>query len=450
MNFQEHLFWIKNKLFRRKAFMQYKNALNNTSLTTDEIKVINWKKRIEIVQFAYTKIPFYKDYYDSKGFNPSELKTEKDWVKVPVLPKKLVRENIERIKNPNVSDKYIGIATTGGSTGLPLKIYTDKRFNWEVLGWRMFKQWNVSPADNVGIIHRRVPTSFIGKLKNRALWWPTKRAYLNASSVDEKEIKKFVEEIIEKKIVWLQGYVGGLEKVADYINSNNIKISTLRLIWSTSAPLMDNVRLKMEKAFNCKIMNQYGSNEFHNIAIQCNESDNLHINYDSVHIDIISDGEYVYDKEGDILVTCFENKVFPLIKYEIGDKGTLLSSHCNCNNPFPIIKQIKGRTSDAIYTPKGIYLDGVYLSSIFDDFPTIFDQFQVYQSKDYSLDIRVKIYRNDIETQEALSKIKSTLEEKTHGEIPVTISIVNHINDDNGKIRYIISEIALNKLKNNA
>ena len=443
------MFWEKNKLFRNNAVKQYNISEKNISGGYEYIRELNWKKRCEIVRFAYDNIPFYREYYDSKDFNPAELVVEDDWKKVPALSKDMVRKNIEKIKNPNVSDKYIGIATTGGSTGLPLKIYTDKRFHWEILGWRMFKQWGVSPADNVGIIHRRVPTTFVGKFKNRLLWWPTKRAYLNASSVNEKEIACFVNEIKRKKIVWLQGYVGGLEKVADYINANDIKISTLRLVWSTSAPLMDNIRLKMEKAFRCKIMNQYGSNEFHNIAIQCNESENLHINSDYVHIDVVSNGKYVMDEEGEILVTCFENKVFPLIKYEIGDRGTLLSSHCKCGNPLPLLKQIKGRTSDAVYTPSGIYLDGVYLSSIFDDYPTMFNQFQVYQSKDYSLEIKVKIYNDNKETREALSNIKNILEEKTHHEIPIIISIVNHINDDNGKIRYIVSEIALSKIRNN-
>lgn len=449
MNVKDLIFWSKNKLLRHKAVCQYKTALQNQTKSIEELKKLNWEKRCDIVNYAYNNISFYKDFYDSKGFNPSDLKKEKDWEKVPILPKKLVRENIEIIKNQNISKKYIGIATTGGSTGLPLKIYTDKRFNWEVLGWRMFKQWDVSPADNVGIIHRRVPTTFFGKFKNRALWWPTKRAYLNASSMNEEEIRNFVNEIISKKIIWLQGYVGGLEKVADYINTHNITITTLRLVWSTSAPLIDNVRLKMVRAFNCKIMNQYGSNEFPNIAMQCKDSDDLHINYDSVHIDILSNNKYVTDEEGDILVTCFENKAFPLIKYEIGDRGTISSISCKCGNPLPQLKRIKGRTSDSVYTPSGRYIDGNYLTCLFDDYPTIFDQFQVYQTKDYSLDIRVKIYKDNVETKKALDTIKRTLEAKVNNEIPVSISIVNHINDDKGKIRYIISEIALDKIKNN-
>src|SRR5690606_24261217 len=116
-------------------------------------------------------------------------------------------------------------------------IYTDLRFYHEILGWRAFKWWSLSPAANVGIVHRRTPTSFWGKFKNRALWWPTKRIYLNASAVSIEDLHKFCLEIRKREIKWLQGYVGGLEKVADYIIEQNIQITTLQLVWSTSAPL---------------------------------------------------------------------------------------------------------------------------------------------------------------------------------------------------------------------
>src|SRR5690606_9903651 len=110
----------------------------------------------------------------------------------------------------------------------------------------------------------RTPTSFWGKFKNRALWWPTKRIYLNASAVSIEDLHKFCLEIRKREIKWLQGYVGGLEKVADYIIEQNIQITTLQLVWSTSAPLSKTVRFKLEKAFNCKVMNQYGSCEVPN------------------------------------------------------------------------------------------------------------------------------------------------------------------------------------------
>jgi phenylacetate-CoA ligase len=286
------IFKLKNIFFRRAAVKQYKEAIRNCSLTSEQLQDLNWEKRKTIVSHAYNNTVFYKQYYDSMGFHPDMLQTESDWDKVPVLEKSMVRQFREEMKDSHAKSEYFGVATTGGSTGLPLKVYTDKRFNNEILGWRAFKWWDISPAANVGIIHRRVPVSFVKKFLNRALWWPTKRIYLNASSMSEDEIKRFISDVCKRRIVWLQGYVGALERVADYILENNIKIDTLKLVWSTSAPLHKNVRTKLEKAFNCGIMNQYGCNEIANIAIQCPHGNDLHINHDYVHVYMANNEAY--------------------------------------------------------------------------------------------------------------------------------------------------------------
>lgn len=449
MYFTESIFWLKNNLFRKKAIIQYNDALEHCRLSKEELKKLNWEKRLKIITFAYYNIPFYKKYYNEMSFHPSMLNSEKDWEKVPILEKEYVRQNLELLKDPTACKNSISIATTGGSTGKPLKVYTDNRFHTEILGWRAFSWWEISPADNIGIIHRRVPIKLISQLKNRALWWPTKRAYLNASSINNENIKIFIDELVSNKTVWLQGYVGALEHVAEYMLNNNIQINTLKLIWSTAAPLSNNVRFKLEKAFGCKVMNQYGCNEIANIAQQCPTNEYLHINYDYVHIDIIDkNSKNIIDQEGDILVTNLESFVCPLIKYRLGDKGTILSTPCSCGNPLPLLKPVKGRISDSVYTPdNNTYIDGNYLNSIFDDYPLLFSQFQVYQKADFSITLKVKIYQDNDETLLALKHIKERLEQDVEHKIPITIQIVNHIDDDHGKIRYIISEIALEKMK---
>jgi len=438
-NINHLIFGFKNNLFRNKAVKQYREAIHNCTLPDDQLKELNWEKRKAIVTHAYNHTFFYRKYYDSAGFHPDALKTEADWEQVPALKKEMVRFHREEMKADNIAFKYFGTATTGGSTGIPLMIYTDKRFPIEILGWRAFKWWNVSPAANVGIIHRRVPTTFWSKFKNRLLWFPTKRIYLQASSISDNDLKQFVADINRKKTVWLQGYVGGLERVADYVLQNNIQINSLRLVWSTSAPLHKNVRLKMEKAFHCKIMNQYGSNEIANIAIQCPDCENLHINSDYVHVDIANDGE--------ILVTNLYSYTFPLIKYYLGDKGKKISKKCSCGVILPLIEEVKGRISDAIYTPDGLYIDGNYLNSIFDNYTVFINQFQVYQSTDYSITVYIKPYNKNNETLKAIGNVKKTIENNVQNKIPVTIEIVDHISDDRGKIRYIISEIALSKMQ---
>lgn len=441
MNFRDFVFWSKNYLFRKKAIYQYKDALNNQKESIEKIKRINWEKRKKIVVYAYENIPFYKRFYDANNFNPYSLESENDWQKVPILEKEYVRKFNDELRNPNVKSKFFNQSTTGGSTGTPLRVYYDNRFNYEILGWRAFKWWNISPADNVGIVHRRVGTSFIKTLKNRALWWPTKRAYLNATSMTNEEISRFVSKLIKHKTVWLQGYVGALERIADYIILNKIEISSLKLVWSTSAPLYLNVRNKMEKAFRCKIMDQYGSNEIMNIALQCPHNDHLHINYDYVHVETINDkNQIIINEEGEILVTNLTSYVFPLIRYKLGDKGCLLNEQCQCGVNLPLMKSVKGRISDSLYTPSGLYIDGNYMNSIFDLYYDFVDKFQVVQKKDYSIIVYV-VLKEVSGTKEVLRKIEERLKIDVRNEIPIKIEIVDNIKDDKGKIRYIINEM---------
>ena len=449
-SFIKIIFWIKNYLFRPTAIKQYKESVANINSELD-LKNINWNKRVKIIRFAYNNIPFYKKFYDENDFQPDMLKTEKDWDLVPILEKKYIKNNLSELLSPQANKKYLETVFTGGSTGTPLKFYIDKRFCKEVQAWRMFKIWGISPADSHGIVHRRVPTSLVPKLKNRILWYPTKRIYLNVCSLTEEKIKKFVEELISNKIVWIQGYVGGLEQVADFIIKYKCQITSLKLVWSTSAPLSKNVRFKMEQAFNCKVMNQYGCTEVWNIAMGCPHSDNMHISNDYVHVDIIDyKNKSIFNKEGDILITDLENYICPLIKYRLGDRGTLLSEKCICGIPLPILRPVKGRISDSIYTPNGLYISGEYLTTLFDDFPLYYSQYQIYQHSDYSIDINVVLamnINNDIAND--LKRIQDILIRNTNNEIPINLNIVDNIKDDNGKIRYIISEIALKKYRSN-
>lgn len=446
--FNNIVFWLKNRCMRNSAMKMYEEALRNQSLPLEDLKKVCWEKRVRLVRYVYAHVPFYKQYYDEHGFDPVNLKTEADWNRIPPLEKRHIRLFSDRILNPDAAKKHITWTTTGGSTGTPLKVYRDKRFKLEILGWRAFTWWNVSPADNTGITHRRVPHGRKAMLLNRLLWWPTKRIYLSATSITEAEIRSFVNDINKKKIVWLTGYVGALEVIAEYILAHDITISTLRLVWSTSAPISRSTREKMEKAFGCKIMNQYGSCEVSNIAQQCPYSDHLHINADFVHVDIVdSYGNPMTNEEGDILVTDLSNYVFPLIRYRLGDRGCLIDEPCNCGISLPLMKGVKGRISDALYTPSGIYVDGNYLTTIFDDYSEYIDQFQVYQRKDFSITVLIKpkvSTPSDLNT--ILENILQTLKQNVKNEIPVKMKMVSKINHDQGKIRYIISEVALSKL----
>lgn len=441
----DFIFCLKNSIFRRRAVTLYNDALRRQNLSEKEFYSECWEHRLKIVKYAYEHIPFYKKYYDSVGFKPSCLLSEKDWNNIPVVEKHHIRECSDMFINPNAPKSSLSYTTTGGSTGYPLRVGRDRRFKLEVVAWRFLEWWGVSYADNTAITHRRIPHNMLQVLKNRFIWWPTKRVYLSATSMTDDQIKTFVENLEKKKIVWLTGYVGALERIAEYMETHGVKLTKLKLVWSTSAPLTELSRRKMESVFGCKVMDQYGCCEVSQIANQCPSSEHLHVNCDFVHVDVVNqENRSVIDEEGDILVTDLYNYAFPIIRYRLGDRGCMLSERCSCGKPFPLMKSVKGRISDAVYTPSGIYVDGSFLTTIFDEYSEYIDQFQIHQYKDYHVIISVKV------KEAAPTNINSILEtvllqmkQSVNNEIPMEIIKVDRITHDRGKVRYVISDITL-------
>jgi phenylacetate-CoA ligase len=55
-----------------------------------------------------------------------------------------------------------------------------------------------------------------------------------------------------------------------------------------------------------------------------------------------------------VVVTDFHNAAAPIIRYEVGDIGSMWPDEpCACGRPFPRIARIDGRLQDVIQTPRG-------------------------------------------------------------------------------------------------
>ncbi len=56
---------------------------------------------------------------------------------------------------------------------------------------------------------------------------------------------------------------------------------------------------------------------------------------------------------GDIALTCTTNRVMPLIRYRVGDRGRLSPDPCSCGLPHPVLCDIQGRVGDVLLTAAG-------------------------------------------------------------------------------------------------
>ncbi len=445
--FKDAIFWLKNSLFRYNAIRCYHEAIAAQKLPIDGLAQLNWEKRKKIVEHAYHHVTFYRQYYDEKKFHPSMLKSETDWSLVPVLEKQMIRDHTLSFIDP-VAKRWIREATTGGSTGVPLKLYHDMRFPYEILGWRMLSWWSISPACDKALVWR-IPTHRKGrlsKIKDSILWWPTRRIYIDASVLKNSDIRNFIIQINKYHPEIILGYVGAIEQIALYAKHNKLEIFSPRIIWATSAPLSEIQRSLFAQIFKCPIIDQYGSCEVMWIASNCQQTNNLHLYADCRHIDILDDDDQILPDGiiGNIAITDLENNAFPLIKYKNGDQSSYIGKPCSCGLNLPLITPIKGRNTECIYLPDKTVIAGDYLTTIFDDYTDYVEKFQIIQHKDFSIDLNVvaKAEMTFSLCRDKISMVADELQKKTGGQVPIRTNITDKISNDKGKIRYIISELS--------
>jgi phenylacetate-CoA ligase len=437
-------FLLKNRVFRSYALKAYKEAIQFESLIKEKKRDTIFSLQKKIISSAYKNTKFYKEYYDSKGFHPDMLVTESDWEKIPIIEKEMIRQHTNDFLANEVSLSEMNVASTSGSTGKPLKVFKEKSVPIEILSWRTLRWWGLNESDNHGLAYRSVPKTFLQKAKNKIIWWPTKRIFLDASSISVSNIDRFVRLISEIKIKFLVGYSGSLEKIADYILKNNIDVKCLKMVWSTASPLDNIVRIKMMKAFHCNIMDQYGSNEVFHIAVQKPNESYLTVNADYVHVDIVDAHDYIINdtqEMGDILVTDLHSAKFPLIKYRLGDRSRMIKTIETSEDGFPKIDFVKGRISDNVSFKDGSYLDGIYLTAICDGYEDVINSYQIYQNSEYKVYFRIVLVEGVLQANERVNLVINSFSRLVNAKSEIEIQFVDLIPDERGKRRYIISDV---------
>jgi putative adenylate-forming enzyme len=121
------------------------------------------------------------------------------------------------------------------------------------------------------------------------------------------------------------------------------------LAWSGGEYLSAATRSRIERAFGCPVINEYGASECMCIAFGCREGA-LHVNADWVVLEPV-DHRYrptpPDEASETVLVTNLANRVQPVIRYDLGDSVVARAEPCRCGSPLPVI-EVAGRCDDVL------------------------------------------------------------------------------------------------------
>jgi phenylacetate-CoA ligase len=442
-------------LLKPSIFKDFKKYKNHDSLTKEYIDLIQFKLLQGIILYAYKNVPFYKKLWDKHSININ-IKTLKDFEKFPIITKEQIKT---AIIEKQYSTKYIDSPklvwqSTTGSSGQPLCIPMDiesenkkNSLTRRVYSWYGRYFGTVSVRLWRGPYKKNISNKLIEFLKGEYTISIYDINDVKNSALNEKRISEIIDTLNKIKPEIIDGFVSALELVSKHIIRHNIKLKFTPKIIVTGAELLtDTTRDTIKKAFQTTVVNRYGGTEISVVANECMDQANsnhyLHIQSDRVLIETYIEKKKVINIEGNFIVTDLTNKAFPIIKYDIGDKGILTDQTCSCSLPYPLISKIIGRSNDFFIKPDGSLITSHFFQNIMKKYD-IFDLYIMTQHKRNHISIKYKKNKNYFNEKklELLLQEFSNLFNTENEEVVIEAMQDDTINPfKNGKLRNHICE----------
>jgi phenylacetate-CoA ligase len=405
----------------------------------EKIESYQLYKLYKLIGDAKVNVKLYSEMY--RGFNLNAIDTIDALHDLPFVNKKMVKERHNDFYSKRIP-LFCTKKTTGGSTGQAVTILKSRSAMANELAatWRGYSWAGIDIGDRQA---RFWGVPFTGKKNNlpQMIDFVCNRTRLSAFSFTDESLRRYGKKIITFRPAYFYGYVSMIEEFAKYVEKKRLEFGQLKAVITTSEVLHKSQKEYMEKVFKAKVYNEYGCGEVGSIAHQC-EYGNMHISSENMIVEIL-DGDRICENGeiGEIVVTELNNSVFPLIRYRLGDFGTISESQCECGRGLPILENIKGRAYDVIETEDGRKFHGEFFMYIFEEVERNnlgVARFQVKQL-DFN-NIVVKIVPSENYDKYSSEKLVTELARKHLGDnVKISFENVNEIiREKSGKMRLII------------
>ena len=429
--------------FGGKYGRKYLKELNKTEYASlDQLKDLQSQKLQKLIHEVYENVPYYRKIMDERNILPSDIKTPKDLSIFPLLDKETIRNNLYELLNNRYRynlDELL-VVKTGGSTGKPMKFYLGKHEygvyiahieRWKkYAGVKQFEKYMYIGMDE----------NAKQKKDYEGIYTPFNFYLMSSFNLNDFLLNKYLKNIKKFKPNHLRGFASACYILADYFKRNNLNYP-LNAVLTSSDELYSFQREVIEKVFSCEVFEHYGQNEDVISATECEFHNGYHVNMESCTVEVLDENDEQLDEgnTGRLIGTQLENYSMPLIRYEIGDMGSITSKKCSCGREHIKIKSLSGRIDDVIITPDGKKITSPMSVPMKYFYEEILEVQLIQKKADL---IIVKIVPTDKYTLKTEKKFEECIKYQIGNKIQLKFEKVSKIpRTKGGKHRMVISEL---------
>jgi len=395
-------------------------------LPAEELRARQWRRARALVAHAYAHSPYYRRQFEAAGVSPQDLRDWNDFARLPSTPREALREDGALLAT-NHRDAPLRRSHTSGSTGRPTTSYFDADA-WSIAKnlLKLRARWacGMRPWHRVAFLQETDPNPS----------WARRLLRQRTFSVHDpiERVAPAVERFAPDVLYGFPGHLARLGAAA----AGGIRPTRI----FTSGELLDPItRRSIESSFGAPVFDVYGCTETKEIAWQCSNRDGYHVNADWLVLECAGEaGSSDAPAPGSLLATPLFNFAMPLLRYEIGDVGSLSDEPCPCGRSLPLMAPLEGRTVDYLRLPSGEVVSPYTVTCAIEAVPGL-RQYQIVQeSRDR---VMASIVGDSAFDRAAEQRATRELEVRLPG-IRVEIRRVERIaHEPSGKLRVVRCEL---------
>ena len=344
----------------------------------ERVREFQWTELRKLLTHVFASVPYLREKYRTAGIVLGDLRSLEDFRRLPTLTRAEVNAHGPELCSTAYKGKLLPHAT-GGSTGAPTRFFRtydsydwrtaakDRAYSWT--GWRPGRPAMYLWGAPVGSVTRRQAW------KTRAYEAIQRQLTVNTFSQNDRLWNDVYRRALKSRPALIVGYVSSLVAFAGFLRRTCRTIPGVTSAIAAAEPLLEDTRREIERALGVRLFNTYGSREFMSIAAECEQRDGLHVHAENL---VVETAGQEGNGPSEIVVTDLHNYGMPLVRYEIGDLGTLTETSCRCGRGLPLLKSIDGRTLDALRTADGGTVPGEFFPHLLKEIPEL-AQYQVEQ-----------------------------------------------------------------------
>jgi phenylacetate-CoA ligase len=351
--------WVQFQVLQKRREME-----QSCRWTPDQLAKHQRTQLSQIRRFAQEQSPFYARFHRGMENRPLE--------DLPILTKSIVMDNFDELttdRSIRLSDveshlkqddgagmfrgKYVALSTSGSTGQRGVFLFSSREWVACLASISRPMKWagvNPNPLRPMRSTMLASTTSWhysarVGRsLATRLL--PTLR--LDAG----EPVESMVQQLNDWQPRILVAYPSVLRQLAGEQASGRLKIAPQYC--ATSAEVLTaETRRRVHEAWGVRVFETYGATEYAPIAAEC-PAGRRHMFEDGAVIENVDErGRPVPPGvTGDsVLLTIFNRRTQPLIRYQISDMLRISTDKCECGRPFRCLEGIEGRQEDVLYFP---------------------------------------------------------------------------------------------------